>query len=226
MTRILIIEDDPAIRTGLEASFRAEQMDVVSSGDGDEGCALAQKGEWDLILLDLMLPGKNGRDICAELRRAGRTVPIIMVTSRSDEIDTVLGLELGADDYVTKPFSLRELHARVRALLRRSSGVVALPDVVTIGAATVDFSRSELRRHGVPVRSSVRELEVLKFLLRHEGRVVTRDMLLNDVWGYDIFPTTRTVDNYILALRKHIEDDPSAPKHIITVHTSGYRLVR
>jgi DNA-binding response OmpR family regulator len=226
MTRILIIEDDPAIRTGLEASFRTENYDAESASDGLEGYNRASAENWDLILLDLMLPSKNGRDVCADLRKAGISTPIIMLTSRSDEIDKVLGLEIGADDYVTKPFSLRELHARVRSVLRRSSGSMAIPDTVTIGPAEIDFQRCELRRNGEKVRSSVRELDVLKFLLRNEGKVVTRDMLLDSVWGYDVYPTTRTVDNYILMLRKHIELDPSNPQHLLTVHTAGYKLVR
>lgn len=223
---ILIIEDDPAVRAGLEASFRAEQYAVESSGDGLDGFARAMAKTADLIVLDLMLPGKNGRDICADLRKAGVATPILMLTSKSDEVDTILGLELGADDYMTKPFSVRELHARVRALLRRSAGTIATPDVVTIGAATVDFRQCEIRRGGAPVHCTVRELDVLRFLLRHEGSVVTRDMLLDEVWGYEVYPSTRTVDNYILAIRKHIELDPASPRHLITVHTAGYKLVR
>lgn len=226
MKRILIIEDDAAILEGLTESFALEQYDVRTATDGIEGFELARQGDIDLIILDLMLPGKSGESICQDLRKSNIATPIIMLTSKSDEIDRVLGLEYGADDYVTKPFSVRELLARVKAVLRRSSGEGLSDDVLHLDSIHVDFRKMELSHAGNAIHTTVRELEVLKFLVAHEGEVVTRDMLLDEVWGYDHFPTTRTVDNYILSLRKKIEEDHANPRHILTVHTAGYRFVK
>lgn len=226
MKRILIIEDDAAILEGLTESFAMEQYGVRTATHGIEGFELARQGDIDLIILDLMLPGKSGESICQDLRKSNIATPIIMLTSKSDEIDRVLGLEYGADDYVTKPFSVRELLARVKAVLRRSSGEGLSDDVLHLDSIHVDFRKMELSHAGNAIHTTVRELEVLKFLVAHEGEVVTRDMLLDEVWGYDHFPTTRTVDNYILSLRKKIEEDHANPKHILTVHTAGYRFVK
>ncbi|MBN1447006.1 MAG: response regulator transcription factor [Bacteroidetes bacterium] len=224
MKTVLIIEDDPAIISGLEASFQAEHFEVIKAMDGEEGYKAARKLRPDLIILDLMLPSKNGEEICRDLRSDGVSTPILMLTSKSAEMDKVLGLELGADDYMTKPFSLRELHARAKALLRRSVDLQE-PEEVTIGDLWVNVKTREVRKKGDMLDLTAREFEVLKYFLIHRNEVVTRDMLLDEVWGYDQYPTTRTVDNYILSLRKKIEDTPSDPRYLLTVHTAGYRFV-
>ncbi len=224
MKTVLIIEDDPAIITGLETSFQAEHYEVVTAMDGEEGYKAACKLRPDLIILDLMLPSKNGEDICRDLRSEGIESPILMLTSKSAEMDKVLGLELGADDYMTKPFSLRELHARAKALLRRTRDLHE-PEEVTVGDLWVNLKTREAQKNGAPLDLTVREFDVLKYFLMHRNAVVTRDMLLDEVWGYEQYPTTRTVDNYILSLRKKIEDTPSEPRYLLTVHTAGYRFV-
>jgi DNA-binding response OmpR family regulator len=172
------------------------------------------------------LPGKDGMEICRELRKDGINTPILMLTSKKEEMDKVLGLELGADDYVTKPFSVRELKARVKALLRRKAEIKKDLEEYSFGSIHIDFKKQEAMKKNKHLKLSSREFEILKYLILHEGEVVTRDMLLDDVWGYENFPTTRTVDNYILSLRKKIEENPSKPKHLLTVHTSGYKFVK
>jgi DNA-binding response OmpR family regulator len=226
MKRILIIEDDPAILLGLKTSLEEEHYDVVTAEDGEIGYQTAKSGSFDLLLLDLMLPSKNGKEICADLRRENVPLPIIMLTSKSEEADKVLGLELGADDYVTKPFSLRELNARIRALLRRSEKAAVIADMFVFGDIEIDFKKLEARKNGAPLTLSVKEFEILKYFIGHEGEVVTRNMLLDDVWGYDNYPTTRTVDNYILSIRKQIETNPSKPAHLLTIHTAGYKFMK
>ncbi len=227
MSNILIIEDDPAILMGLEDALREELFQVSVETDGSRGYEAALKDKSDCIILDLMLPSMNGRDICRRLRSDGINTPIIMLTSKGEESDKVLGLELGADDYVTKPFSVRELIARIKAQLRRtSSGTENEIHSLDFGQVHIDFERQEVRVDSSDVKLSAKELEVMKYFARHEGKVVTRDMLLDDVWGYENFPTTRTVDNYILMLRKKLEQNPSEPRHIITLHTQGYKFVR
>jgi DNA-binding response OmpR family regulator len=173
-----------------------------------------------------MLPKKNGQDVCKQLRAEGVNTPILMLTSKSDEMDKVLGLELGADDYMTKPFSIRELHARIKALLRRHGEGKKDIDTIAFGNVDIDFKKQEANRKKQPLKLSAKEFEILKYFILHEGEVITRDMLLDEVWGYETFPTTRTVDNYILTIRKKIEDDPSEPKHLLTVHTAGYKFVK
>jgi two-component system alkaline phosphatase synthesis response regulator PhoP len=187
--------------------------------------ALGKNENVDLILLDLGLPDVNGEDVCRELRAAGVATPIMMLTSKGLEMDKVLGLEMGADDYMTKPFGIRELLARVRALLRRKGDFLRDVEECSFDDVHVDFSKQETRRGGKSIKLSVREYAVMKFLVQHEGEVVTREMLLNQVWGYDTFPTTRTVDNYILALRKKLEGT-GTPKHILTIHTAGYKFLK
>ncbi len=227
MKHILIIEDDPAILKGLQISLKEEHYSVTSASDGYAGYKFAQKDNFDLIILDLMLPGKNGQEICRELRAQGNTTPIIMLTSKKEESDKVLGLELGADDYVTKPFSIRELLARIKALLRRSSsGDNFCADSCSFGSVHIDFKRQEATKNNLPVKLSVKEFEILRFFIDHEQEVVHRDMLLNEVWGYETFPTTRTVDTFILNLRKKIEDNPSHPVHLLTVHGAGYKFLK
>jgi DNA-binding response OmpR family regulator len=224
MKTILIVEDDAAILRGLQEVLEKEHYTVLTASTGNRGLALGRNEHIDLLILDLGLPDINGEDVCKELRGAGVATPIMMLTSKSMEMDKVLGLEMGADDYMTKPFGIRELLARVRALLRRKGALVKEIEECVFGQVQIDFSRQETRRKGKAVKLSVREYAVLKFLVQHEGEVVTREMLLNQVWGYDTFPTTRTVDNYILALRKKLEDDSTDPKHIMTVHTAGYKF--
>jgi len=226
MRQILIVEDDPAIARGLKAALTEEHYDVLLAADGITGEQKARAGNIDLVILDLMLPGKSGIDVCRDLRKGGFAAPILMLTSKKGETDKVVGLEIGADDYVTKPFSIRELQARIKALLRRPAEVKTEIDTVAFGDVEMDFRKQEARKGKRLLTLSTREFEVLKYLAQHEGEVVTREMLLDEVWGYETFPTTRTVDNYILSLRKKLEDDPAEPKHILTVHTSGYRFVR
>lgn len=224
MKTVLIIEDDPAILAGLEASLRAEHYDVHSESDGARGFERAMKMNPDIIILDLMLPSKNGEEVCRDLRAGNNSSPILMLTSKSSEMDKVLGLELGADDYMTKPFSVRELQARVKALLRRAPEIRE-PEEFSVGELWVNLRTHEVRLEEAPIDLTAREFEVLRFFVLHPNEVVTRDMLLDQVWGYDQYPTTRTVDNYILALRKKIEPQPTDPKFIVTVHTAGYRFI-
>ncbi len=226
MKTILVIEDDPAIIQGLEEVLTAEHFRVLTAPTGSRGLTLGRKENVDLILLDLGLPDINGEEVCKQLRESGVQTPILMLTSKSQEMDKVLGLEMGADDYMTKPFSTRELLARIHARFRRSHELRTELDDYAFASVTVDFRKQEAVRGGVPVQLSVREYSVLKFLILHEGEVVTRDMLLNGVWGYEVFPTTRTVDNYILSLRKKLEINAATPQHILTVHTAGYKFSR
>ncbi|MBI5464102.1 MAG: response regulator transcription factor [Ignavibacteriales bacterium] len=225
MKKILIIEDDDAILEGLKEALTVEHFDVVSAQDGLRGYEMAKKGNHDLILLDLMLPNLNGTEICKRLRADRISVPIIMLTSKKQEVDKVTGLELGADDYVTKPFSLRELVARIHAVLRRNDRAVSDLDEIAFGDVHVDFKKQEARKARKAVEMSAKEFHLLKYFAQHEGEVITRAMLLDDVWGYDAMPTTRTVDNYVLALRKKLESTPSKPKHFLTIHTAGYKFV-
>jgi DNA-binding response OmpR family regulator len=229
MAKVLIIEDDPTILEGLKAYLVSENYKVVTAKDGEEGFRLGISELPDAILLDIMLPKKNGLDVCRDLRANGLTTPIIMLTSKTEELDKILGLEIGADDYITKPFSIREVHARLRAHLRRSEMTKPTTnpnEKYQFGPFSVDWANQEVKRNNIHVEMSAKEFQVLKYFIEREGRIVTREMLLDDVWGYENFPTTRTVDNYILSLRKIIEIDPSKPVHILTVHTKGYRFVK
>jgi len=226
MKTILVIEDDTAIAKGLEEAFTAEHFRVLSAETGEKGFRLAMQNTVDLITLDLKLPDRNGEDVCRDLRAKGVTAPILVLSSKKEEMDKVLLLEIGADDYVTKPFGVRELMARVKALLRRRSEVAKEIDEYSFGDVDIDFRKQEATKRKKLLKLSAKEFEILKFFIVHEGLVVTRDMLLNEVWGYETFPTTRTVDNYILSLRKKLEDDPSTPRYLLTVHTAGYKFVK
>ena len=227
MKTILIVEDDPAILKGLRESLEADHYQVLTAMDGGEGYRMAIEQTPDLILLDLMLPTMNGQDICKSLREEKVLVPILMLTSKKEEVDKILGLELGADDYITKPFSIRELQARIRAHLRRSdqSGQKPSCDTYAFANVQIDFKKQKASRDGHSIKLSAKEYEILQFFIQHEDEVITRDMLLDQVWGYDAYPTTRTVDNYILNLRKKIEDDPGNPKHLLTMHKAGYKFI-
>jgi DNA-binding response OmpR family regulator len=226
MKTILIVEDDPAILKGLEAALAEEHYRVLTATDGEKGLSLAIREKADLVILDVMLPKKDGFEVCRDIRKSGNEVPVLFLTSRKEEVDRVLGLELGGDDYMTKPFSVRELKARIKARLRRVTEIRRELEEYTFGEVHVDFRKHEVVRGSKPVQLSARELEVLKYFILREGEVVTRDALLDDVWGYDTFPTTRTVDNYILMIRKKIEKDPSHPAHLLTVHSAGYKFTK
>ena len=226
MNNILIIEDDPAIRMGLEESLRQEGFKITTEESAEGGLNALKTGRPDLIILDVMLPGMSGFDFCKKLRMSGDQTFIIMLTAKGDELDKVLGLELGADDYVTKPFSIRELIARVKSVLKRRQIIREDIKEHRFGSVIIDFKKMECLKNDKQIEMSFKEFEILKFFLQHEEEVVTRNMLLDEVWGYETFPTTRTVDNYILTLRKKIEDNPSTPKHILTIHSAGYKFVK
>jgi two-component system alkaline phosphatase synthesis response regulator PhoP len=223
--RILIIEDEPDLLRGLAFNIKAEGYSVLTASHGDKGMEQALNEQPDLVLLDIMLPGKSGLDVCRELRRKGFEAPIIMLTAKAEELDRVVGLEIGADDYVTKPFSVRELLARIRVRLRRRSAGVETGSKLTFGSVEVDFDRQEALRKGRRVDLTGKEFEVLRLLARHRGEIVTRDRLLNEVWGYESYPTTRTVDNHILRLRQKLEENPSDPRYILSVYGEGYKFV-
>ena len=226
MKTILIVEDDAAIVKGLEDALKAEHFNTLAAGTAEKGYTMAKRENIDLIILDLILPDKNGEEVCRDLRRDGVNTPILMLTSKKEEMDKVIGLEIGADDYMTKPFSIRELIARINALLRRKWDVVKDIEQYAFGDVVIDFKKQEAKKGKKSIKATVKEFEILKYFIQHEGEVVTRDMLLTEVWGYEHFPTTRTVDNYILAIRNKFEDNPSKPKHFLTVHTAGYKFVK
>jgi DNA-binding response OmpR family regulator len=226
MKKILVVEDDPAILKGLEAALRGEHYDVITAMDGEKCHRMVKEEKFDLIILDIMLPKKHGFDVCRDLRKEGFDTPILILTSKKEEMDKVLGLELGADDYVTKPFSIRELHARIKALLRRKGEIKKDIDEYEFGSVYVNFKKQEVSKNKILVKLSSKELDILKYFILREGDVISREMLLDDVWGYDNYPTTRTVDNYILSIRKKIEDIPNEPKHLLTVHTAGYKFLK
>jgi two-component system alkaline phosphatase synthesis response regulator PhoP len=227
MKRILVIEDEPQMLLGLRDNLELEGYEVQTAADGDEGLARAASFNPDLVILDVMLPKKNGFDVCRELRGRSSSLPIVMLTARSAETDKVLGLELGADDYVTKPFSITELLARVRAVLRRAGTPKETPsaDLVRIGDIEIDFKLHQARRGKVRIEFTAREFDLLRYFVQHTGQVVTREQILNEVWGYEEFPTTRTIDNFVAKLRQKIERAPHAPEHILTIHGSGYKFV-
>ena len=224
MKRILIVEDDKAILRGLADSLKAEHFEIETSSDGEEGLGFAKRRKYDLILLDVMLPGINGFDICRQLRSEKVKTPILMLTGKGEEIDKVMGLELGADDYVTKPFSIKELLARIKALLRRHADIHTSMDEASFGDVYVDFKKQEAASGKKKIDLTAKEFQLLKYFVEREGEVISRDQLLDSVWGYDSLPTTRTVDNYILSLRKKIEKNPAKPTHLLTIHTAGYKF--
>ena len=227
MTRILIVEDEPAMAAALNDGFAYEGYDLDLAQDGEAALAAVRERAPDLMILDIMLPKKSGLDVCKELRAEGQDLPIIMLTARTQELDKVLGLKLGADDYVTKPFSFAELLARVEACLRRSGGGDGQDGHLakgSFGDVTVDFAAGELHKAGEPVEASRRELRLLEYLLRHRGEVLTRQRILDAVWDYDTAPLTRTVDMHVSKLRAKIEDDPADPRWVVTVHRVGYKF--
>ncbi len=227
MKRILIIEDDVSILSGLRDVLTFKSYEVLTAEDGETGYAAAREAKPDLIILDIMLPKMDGFTLCKTLRASGNSTPVLMLTAKGDEPDKVRGLDIGADDYVTKPFSLPELLARVRALLRRGQdqGKKGPPDSLKIGEVSLNFKKYEARKGGEVINLSPKEYGILGYLASRAGEVVTRDELLDEVWGYDLYPTTRTVDNHIAQLRSKIEPNPAEPRYLITVHGIGYKLV-
>jgi len=221
MPRILVVEDEPSIASGLEDDLKLEGYEVEVVSDGETASRRAREQSFDLIILDVMLPHKDGFEVCRELRRAGLRTPVILLTAKTQESDKVLGLELGADDYVTKPFSPRELRARVKAALRRAAGEI--PEIYRFGEVEVDFSRCELRRAGEAVEMTPIEFRLLTTFIRHRHHTLSRDRLLEEVWGHETFVTDRVVDTHITNLRKKIEPKPSEPQLLISVRGRGYR---
>jgi DNA-binding response OmpR family regulator len=227
MKKLLVVEDDPHIRLGLCDALRAEGYDVTECGDGAHVMKLVRQSPPDLVILDIMLPHVSGYDLCREIRTARNRVPILMLSAKGQEVDKVVGLELGADDYVTKPFSVRELLARVHALLRRAApatGAAEVPEVIRFGE--VEINPKALRGHKGEAQFELtpRELKVLTVLYAERGNAVSRDTLLNEVWGIEYYGTTRTLDQVIVKLRQKIETTPGEPRHLLTVHGLGYRL--
>jgi two-component system alkaline phosphatase synthesis response regulator PhoP len=227
---VLVVEDEPGLVMALTQRLNSEGYEIETAKDGERGLALGLSEPFDVIVLDLMLPRKNGFDVCRDLRRQGIDTPIIMLTARGQVVDKVVGLKLGADDYLTKPFAMMELLARIEALLRRSvvsptwrkaSGSAS---VYQFGAVRVDLRRTLVTRNNKPVNVSAREFKLLRYLIEHSGATVSRDELLNEVWGYNSLTTTRTVDVHISSLRQKIEEDPRHPKSIVTVHGFGYKF--
>ena len=236
MRRVLVIEDEPGLVMALTQRFGSEGYEVETANDGEQGLELGLSESFDIIVLDLMLPRRNGFDVCRDLRQQGIDTPIIMLTARGQLVDRVVGLKLGADDYLTKPFAMMELLARVEALLRRSSSKRTLSEVAhsagrrssevfQFGAVRVDFRRTLVTRDNRAVNVSAREFKLLRYLIEHSGATVSRDELLNEVWGYNSMTTTRTVDVHISSLRQKIEEDPRHPKSIVTIHGFGYKFV-
>jgi two-component system alkaline phosphatase synthesis response regulator PhoP len=224
VARILIVDDEPEMVRGLEDNLRFEGYQTLSASNGADGLALALREGPDLVLLDIMMPRLSGWDVLRGLRAKQLDVPVIMLTARGEEVDRVLGLELGADDYVTKPFSLRELLARVRAVLRRP-GPRQRMETFAFGDVRLHVRARQVFRAGREVRLTRKEFDLLRYFVEHPGEVITRDRLLDEVWGYERFPTTRTVDTHVLRLRQKLERDPERPVHFLTIHAQGYRFV-
>jgi DNA-binding response OmpR family regulator len=225
MHRILLIEDQEDLINGLAVNLEREGYQVAKALRGDTGIKLAMSQEPDLIVLDVMLPGISGLDVCRELRQRGFERPIIMLTAKGEEIDRVVGLEIGADDYVTKPFGLRELLARIRVRIRRQSTTRRLPARYVFGKVDIDFEQMRTTSGGKPVEMTAKEYELLGFFVRCKGEVLTRDRMLNEVWGDECHVAPRTVDAHILKLRQKLEDNPGDPEYILTVYGEGYKFV-
>jgi DNA-binding response OmpR family regulator len=224
VTRILVAEDEPGIALGLEDDLRLEGWGVEMVGDGVSASKRAREEHFDLILLDVMLPGRDGFEVCRELRKAGVQTPIIMLTAKGQEAEKVLGLDLGADDYVTKPFSPKELRARIRAALRRKNADTDTSEVYRFGDMEVDSARCELRRAGAVVDTTATEFKLLSVFIRNRGRVLSREKLLDEAWGQGTFLTDRVVDNHVVALRRKIEANPAEPHFLVSVRGVGYRF--
>jgi len=226
MERVLVVEDDRAVQRALKRLFEAKGYGVDVAGSGTAALEMFQSAPPAVVLLDLRLPGASGKEVCREIKARSPWLPVIVLSATTDVVDKVLLLELGADDYVTKPFSPRELLARVQGAIRRSARSGVASEVFVFGNVSVDFTKMELKRAGHPIALTAQEFKVLKFFSQNLERVVTREELLNEVWGYQNYPSTRTVDNHILKLRQKIEKDPAFPVHFRTVHGTGYKFVR
>ena len=227
MTRILLVEDEPVIASALQYDLALEGYDVTLVADGVVASRRARDEPYDLIVLDAMLPGRDGFDVCRDIRKAGLTTPVLMLTARAQETEKVLAFELGADDYVTKPFGTMELRARIKALLRRSdlrTADATAPSVAGFGTVEIDLARGEVRRDGQPVDVTITEFKLLDVFVRHPGRVLSRQQLLDAVWGHGFILSDRAVDNHIVNLRRKLEAIPTEPRHIVSVRGLGYRL--
>jgi len=222
---ILIIEDDISILRGLKDNLTFEGYQVHTVGDGQEGLQMALEQHFDLLLLDLMLPGMNGYEICRRIKKEKPELPVIMLTARGSEMDKIAGLDIGADDYLTKPFSIPELLARIRAVLRRAKPGNDQLESYSFANVTLDFKKYRAIINDTEIKLSSKEFSIMKYFVEHEGEVVQREDLLEAVWGYDVTPDTRTVDNFILDLRKKLEEIPSNPKHIVSVRGAGYKFI-
>jgi len=226
MKKILIIEDEQDLIRGLKLNLSDEGFDVDWAANGVEGLRKAIEEAPDLIILDIMLPEMDGLEVCRKLRQKNIDIPVIMLTAKSGEIDKVVGLEIGADDYITKPFSIRELLARIKARLRNTEKEgKAVPEIYSFDDIEIDFAQFKIRRKGKELEFTSLEMDILKYFIAHRGEVVARNDLLDKIWGYESYPTTRTIDNHILKLRKKIEDDPSQPRYILSVYGGGYRFI-
>ena len=224
MKTILIIEDDISILEGLKDNLEFEGYRIITETNGKRGLKLALEKNIDLVLLDIMLPGMNGYEICRKIKQEYPDLTIIMLTARGSEMDKVSGLDIGADDYITKPFSLPELLARIRSAFRRTKDETAAPEYFLFGNIRLDFNKLQAFKGDEEISLSAKEFDILAYLIRHEGKAIHRHDLLNEVWGYHAMPTTRTVDNFILDLRKKLEENPSKPKHFLSVRGVGYRF--
>lgn len=225
MAKILIVEDQKDMVTGLVFNLEAQGYEVSAAYDGEAGLSSAERDKPDLIVLDIMLPKKDGFEVCRELRRKGHDFPILMLTARREEADKVLGLEIGADDYLTKPFGLSEFLARVKALLRRGPGKDVQSETYRFGTVEVDFKNYRAIKDGVPVDLTQREFEMMKLFVKNRDKVISRNRFLNEIWGYDRYPTTRTVDAHIASLRQKLETDPEHPRFIVIAHGLGYKFI-
>jgi DNA-binding response OmpR family regulator len=227
MAKILIVEDDRAILLGLKENLSYEGHQVVQVVRGDEAIDRIASEKPDLLILDIMLPGLSGYEICRRIRKTDRRLPILILTARADDVDKVMGLDLGADDYLTKPFSVQELMARVRAQLRRASSIAEpeMPLTLEFGDAQLDFVRYVATRGGKEVHLTSKEFALLRYLAAHRGAAIRRDLLIDKIWGEDVYPTNRTVDTHILSLRSKLEPDPASPRYLLTVHGVGYKFV-
>jgi two-component system alkaline phosphatase synthesis response regulator PhoP len=223
--RVLVVEDEPGLVMTLTDRLENEGYVVESAGDGDSGLERASQESFGAIILDIMLPGKNGLDVCRDLRQRGILTPILMLTARGQVVDKVVGLKLGADDYLTKPFEMLELLARLEALLRRSPALQPTAEAYQFGSIHVDFRKAEVTRDRQSVELSARAFQLLQYFIRHRGATLSRDELLNEVWGYNAMPTTRTVDVHVAWLRQKLETNPAHPQYILTVHRQGYKFV-
>lgn len=225
MPKILIVEDEPNMVAGLRDNFEFEGYQVLTAPDGVAGLERALSESPDIVILDVMMPRMSGLDVCKQLKAKKPSMPIIMLTARGQEVDKVVGLELGADDYVTKPFSIRELLARVKAVLRRAGTIPKTGEKFAFGEVEVNLRSCQVSKKGKALEFSSKEFDLLKYFLNHPGETLSRDRLLEDVWGYDRFPTTRTVDAHIVRLRQKVEPKPEDPRFILTVHGTGYKFV-